>query len=95
MWNDPNKPGTFNAGRANKITWFDVAKAGFPADFVPAALPNDSTPRYYLKAVVTRAFSTAPVLNQTYDRATFDEIVQRKYGPGRGTSPGRRPSRNV
>ena len=82
VWYDPNQAGTINAGRANKITWFDVAKAGFPADFSPRALPNDPAPRYYLKAVVTRAFSTAPVLNQTCDRATFDEIAQRKYGPG-------------
>ena len=79
---DPTRPETINASRANKITWFDVAKVGFPADFAPLALPNDPTPRYYIKAVVTQAFATAPILNQTYDRAIFDEIVQRKYGPG-------------
>ena len=79
---DPKRPETINASRANKITWFDVAKAGFPADFAPMALPNDPAPRYYLRGIATRAFTTAPVLNQTYDRAVFDEIVQRKYGPG-------------
>jgi len=79
---DANGFGVWNNKGANKIIWFDVAKVGFPADFAPMALPGDATPRYYIKGVVTEAFTTEPVLNQTYERALFDETIQRKYGPG-------------
>ena len=74
--------GAWDNKGAIRLAWFDLAKVGFPPDFAPMALPNDPEARYYIKAVVTQAFTTGPVLNQIYDRAMSDETMQRKYGPG-------------
>jgi hypothetical protein len=72
QWDNPN---------ANKVTWWDMEK-GFPDDFAPVGLPGDSTPRYYLKAVVEEDFKTPPVLSQVYERAELAEWIAKKYAPG-------------
>jgi hypothetical protein len=78
---DQNGFGQWENRQANKITWWDM-KEGFPSDFAPTSLPGDPVPRYYLKAVVQQDFTTAPILNQCYERAELDEAVARKYSPG-------------
>ncbi|MBI4387068.1 MAG: hypothetical protein HY551_06775, partial [Elusimicrobia bacterium] len=52
----------------------------YPADFVPAALSMDPTPKFYVKGVVTQAFTTAPILNQLVDRSGYGDAVMSKYG---------------
>jgi hypothetical protein len=78
---DENGFGQWENRQANKVTWWDM-KEGFPSDFAPTSLPGDSVPRYYLKAVVQRDFTTAPILSQCYERAELEESIARKYGPG-------------
>jgi hypothetical protein len=78
---DENGFGQWENRQANKITWWDM-KEGFPPDFVPTSLPGDPAPRYYLKAVVAQDFTTAPVLNQCYERAELGEAIAKKYSPG-------------
>jgi hypothetical protein len=73
--------GKWENRHANKIVWWNLQE-GFPADFAPISLPNDPARRYYLKAVVQEDFATAPVLNQTYERADLEEAIARKYCPG-------------
>lgn len=78
---DENGFGQWGNRQANKITWWDM-KEGFPAYFAQVSLPDDPTPRYYLKGVVTQDFMEPPILNQTYERADLGEGIARKYGPG-------------
>jgi hypothetical protein len=73
--------GAWENHSANRITWWDMAQ-GFPADFAPLALPGDPTPRYYIKAVVTRDFMVPPILNQVYERDELPEAIAKKYSPG-------------
>jgi hypothetical protein len=78
---DSNGEGRGNDPKANKITFWNLT-AGFPVDFAKARLPNDVTPRFWLKGVVVQSFKVAPLLNQTFERAEFEETTMRKYGPG-------------
>ncbi len=88
--------GNVNAGRANKITWFDVAKAGFPADFAPMALPNDP-----VAAILHQGRRDAGLHHRAGPQPDLRSRHVRRDRPAqvrprrRGTSPGQRPSRNV
>jgi hypothetical protein len=77
---DENGFGAWDNPKANRIVWWDPAQGG-PADFAAVGLPGDALPRYYIKGVVQQDFATAPVLNQTYERADLGESISRKYGP--------------
>ena len=76
--------------KADRVTWWATGRPNvtpWPADFAPQVLSTlDATPRYYLEGVVTGAFATAPVLNQVYERHTYDEMIKAKYG-GSGYTP--------
>jgi hypothetical protein len=87
----PDSNGFMAGGNSNadRITWWATGQhvTPWPTDFVPQVLNTlDSTPRYYIQGVVTSAFSTPPVLNQIYERHTYDEMIQAKYG-GSGETP--------
>jgi hypothetical protein len=67
-----------NGLRADRVIWWELS-SGLPSDFAMVTLPNDGTPRYYIKGVVTQPFSTKPVLNQLFERPNAGEIAQKKY----------------
>ena len=79
---DVNGFGVGNNPNANKITWWDMTP-GFPKDFQPQTLPCDHVKRYYIRGIVTKTFSQAPIMSQLYERATLTEAIQRKYGPAK------------
>ncbi len=87
---DQNGFGQWENRQANKITWWDM-KEGFPPDFAPTTLPGDPLPRYYLKAVVQQDFTTAPILNQCYERAELDEAVAESTAPAITSANGPTP----
>jgi hypothetical protein len=76
-WDNPN---------ANRVTWWDVSE-GLPPDFAARTIPPDPVPRFYIKGVVVKSFDTAPILNQTYERATLTDTIVKKYGPGKALDP--------
>ena len=76
-WNNPN---------ANRVSWWDVSK-GLPPDFARQTIPPDNTPRYYIKGIVAKTFAIAPLLNQTYERATLNDTILKKYSPGAERDP--------
>src|SRR6185437_16083562 len=42
-----------NGLRADRVIWWELS-SGLPSDFAMVTLPNDGTPRYYIKGVVTQ-----------------------------------------
>lgn len=74
---------TIRSPRSNVVTWFNLAAKTFPADFAKAALPNDATPRYYIRGVVTKAFTVPPKLSRLYERGTLRELISKKYADGK------------
>jgi hypothetical protein len=76
------------AAGANRVQWWnwsvDCPRNGsctWPADFARLIIPGiDPLPRYYLKGVVGKAFTTAPVLDQIVEAASEDELLKARYG---------------
>ena len=80
---------------ANRITFFDLAKAGLPADYVPMALPNDPAPGTTSRPS-SRGLSPPPrystrPMNGPYLTRPFSAST----APATGTQHGPRRSRNV
>lgn len=73
---------------ANRAQWWNwsVACPGngsctWPRGFVRLAIPGiDTTPRYYVKGVVEKTFTTAPVVSQIVEQESQDEILKARYG---------------
>ena len=59
------------------------AVAGFVAQVLSSL---DATRATTLRGWWLGAFATAPVLNQVYERHTYDEMIKAKYG-GSGYTP--------
>jgi hypothetical protein len=75
------------ADRAQWWNWsVDCPREGsrtWPADFVRLVIAGiDATPRYYLKGVVVKRFTTAPVVSQIVEAETEDELLKARYGGG-------------
>ena len=62
---------------ANRVTWWE--SSAVPSDFQPCDVTGATRELYYLRGVVNSSFSTAPVLNQLYDRPAFEDSLLRKY----------------
>jgi len=76
---------------SDRVTWWPTEIATgvtpWPSDFRPQVLAALGTVRrYYIKGVVTRAYSIPPVVSQLYERENVDELAQAKYG-GRWPTP--------
>jgi hypothetical protein len=86
----PDSNGFMSGGNPNadRVTWWATGKPNvtpWPADFTPQVINTlDSKPRSYIQGVVTSAFSTPPVLSQLYERHTYAEFVEAKYGGSTG-----------
>lgn len=73
---------------ANRAQWWNwnvrCAREGsctWPPDFSRLVIPGiDKVPRYYIKAVVTSRFTTAPVVSQIAEEETEDELLKARYG---------------
>lgn len=52
----------------------------WPTDFVRLVIPEiDRTPRYYVKGVVVKRFTVAPVASQIAEEETEDELLKARY----------------
>ena len=73
---------------ANRVQWWnwsvDCPRGGsctWPSGFSRLIIPGiDSTPRYYIKGMVAKAFTRAPVLSQVAEEAGQDELLKARYG---------------
>ncbi|MBI2096885.1 MAG: hypothetical protein HYT40_01890, partial [Candidatus Sungbacteria bacterium] len=79
--------------KANNIKWWKIKwdyQGGdntlFPVDFSTRMLPNDLTPRYYVKGIVAVPYVTPPVLAQVYNLPAVTDVVMEKYTKA-GTHP--------
>jgi hypothetical protein len=73
---------------ANRVQWWNWSvicprRGGctWPSDFIRLVIPGvDSTPRFYIKGMVEKAFTAAPVASQIAEEASQDELLKARYG---------------
>jgi hypothetical protein len=73
---------------ANRVQWWNWSVdcprnhgCTWPFDFIRLVISGiDSTPRYYIKGVVDKAFTIAPVASQIAEEASQDELLKARYG---------------
>jgi hypothetical protein len=73
---------------ANRVQWRNWSvncpqrsECTWPSDFSRLVISGiDSTPRYYIKGTVEKAFTTAPVASQVAEEASQDELLKARYG---------------
>ena len=72
---------------ANRVQWWnwsvDCPRSGrctWPSDFTRLVISGiDSTPRYYIKGMVEKAYTTAPVISQIAEEGSQDELLKARY----------------
>ena len=82
----PNSNGfyTANGPTGNLVQWWTASGSGasylfFPGDLATTTV-NGSTALYYIKGVVTQAFTTSPKAGQIVDLTNMYNATQMKYG---------------
>jgi hypothetical protein len=74
----PNNQGLYggSSDQSNLVNWWEYYDVGIPPQWVPTTIAGvDNTPRYYIKGVVTTAFSTPPILRQIFDAPSYTSYV--------------------